>query len=111
MIARPLYALPVGHRWGRRPGLTLIGDATHLISPFAREGANLAMLDGAELAQAIVADGDDIEAALASYEAAMLPRSERAASQSAAGLDMCFNDQASRPLVDFFQSMRSGMEA
>jgi 2-polyprenyl-6-methoxyphenol hydroxylase-like FAD-dependent oxidoreductase len=72
-VVRYLHTLPTRHSWARIPGVTLLGDAAHLAAPNG-EGANLAMLDGAELGQAIAAHPGDIETALAEYEQAMIPR-------------------------------------
>jgi 2-polyprenyl-6-methoxyphenol hydroxylase-like FAD-dependent oxidoreductase len=110
-VLREIYTLPTGHRWDRVPGVTLLGDAAHLMPP-AGEGANLAMLDGAELAQAIAADPGDTEAALTAYEAAMFQRSESEYADAYEILDLCLGDRAPFGLIDFlagaFEGEREG---
>jgi len=106
-VLRMLHTLPIGHRWDRVPGVTLLGDAAHLAPP-AGEGANLAMLDGAELAAAIAAHPDDTEAALASYEAAMFPRSETAAVDAHQILTLLLGAHAPFSLVEFFTDALEG---
>ena len=98
---RSIYQLPDRHRWARIPGVTLIGDAAHVTVP-GGEGANTAMLDGAELAQAIADHPDDTEAALAAYEAGMFPRSEAEAIAAHETVDLIFGAGAPYALAELF---------
>lgn len=100
-MPRPVHTLPVDHCWPRVAGVTLLGDAAHLMPP-AGEGANLAMLDGAELAQALAAHPDDMEAALLAYETALFARSSAAAAESERVFRLCFGANAPHSLLDFF---------
>ncbi|KAF1010105.1 MAG: 6-hydroxynicotinate 3-monooxygenase [Pseudomonas fluorescens] len=72
---RPLAinALPVGHCWAHRPGLTLIGDAAHLMSPYGGEGVNAALHDALELAQQLI-DSPSLSEAVQAFEACMFER-------------------------------------
>lgn len=100
-VFRPLHALPSTHRWSRVPGVTLLGDAAHLMPP-AGDGANLAMLDGAELAQALIASPEDLNLALSHYESRLFVRSAVAAAGAVQVLDACLGPGAPTSLIDFF---------
>ncbi|MGA0615079.1 FAD-dependent oxidoreductase [Paracoccus sp. KR1-242] len=99
-VKRMIHRLPDRHRWTRVPGVTLLGDAAHLTPP-GGEGANLAMLDGAELALAIAAHPDDVEAAFARYEDDMFSRSEILARDAREVVDLCLGQRAPFGLIDF----------
>lgn len=100
-VARAVMTLPVAQRWERTPGVTLLGDAAHLMVP-SGEGANLAMFDGAELAAAIALHRGDVEAALAAYENAMFARAAVAAEEARDIFDRCFGPAAPQSLLDMF---------
>jgi 2-polyprenyl-6-methoxyphenol hydroxylase-like FAD-dependent oxidoreductase len=103
-VLRKIFELPNDHRWNRTPGVTLIGDAAHVTLP-GGDGANLAMLDGAELADAIASHLDDIETALGGYEEALFPRSERAAIAAHRTIDMIFGAGAPDGVVNLFRGV------
>ena len=105
-----IYTLPDGHRWDRVPGVTLLGDAAHLMPP-SGDGANLAMLDGAQLGLAIAAHPGDTEAALTAYEAALFPRNESFAADAREILELCLGDRAPFGLLEFLTGAPEGQRA
>ena len=84
--------------WPHRDGLTLLGDAAHLMPPLG-VGVNLAMLDASDLATALVDSGDWCSA-VARYEKLMLERSTPIAAQVASAFDEWFSEAASQAVLD-----------
>lgn len=73
---RPMYMLPLDHTWESCPGLTLLGDAAHLMTPYAGEGVNITMWDSLELAKKVI-EGiklGDLNKAVREYEVDMFER-------------------------------------
>ncbi|CAM0139142.1 hypothetical protein VKS41_007825 [Umbelopsis sp. WA50703] len=106
IILRPLYVLPVGFRWESQPGITLVGDAAHLLSFFGGQGANLAMLDGAELALAIataVHSGQDVYKSIQGYEEKMWERADSAGKMSNMGIQNSFASNPAQMMMDRFK--------
>lgn len=103
---RPLYMLPVGLTWASRPGITLLGDAAHLMTPFAGVGVNVALMDALELARGIAgcvktgcADGEGLAAMLRQYEKGMFARSSEEAAKTEAAMHLQFREDGAERMV------------
>ncbi|WP_043263370.1 NAD(P)/FAD-dependent oxidoreductase [Streptomyces sp. CT34] len=96
-LHRPLFALPVPHTWPHTPGLTLLGDAAHLMTPLSAPGADLALFDGCELARHLAEAHtwqSDPDQGVRAYETALFPRSAAAAEGAARALDSALAPEA-----------------
>ncbi|KAJ7145624.1 hypothetical protein C8R44DRAFT_655547 [Mycena epipterygia] len=102
---RPLFLLPSDHDWVHKTGVTLLGDAANLMSPFAGEGANTAMRSAMELAQALVRveTVGDWDANVQRYERERFTYASELARKSAKNLEMAYQDGAAQKYVAFFK--------
>lgn len=99
LIPRVLWMLPIGMKWSPRPGVTLLGDAAHLMTPFAGVGVNVALADALDLSRALSKRKDDFEtdlhgslaAALNEYESSMFERARENMEKTWGGLRSHFS--------------------
>ncbi|GAB1768587.1 FAD-dependent oxidoreductase [Priestia megaterium] len=101
VLFRRIYMLPIGLEWNHNSSITLIGDAAHLMSPFAGEGVNMALYDAYLFAEAIK-NNDDVEVALKNYEREMYKVSKASAEESQSNLNLMFSKNAAKNLGDLF---------
>ncbi|MFJ3669616.1 FAD-dependent oxidoreductase [Streptomyces sp. NPDC090106] len=99
-VHRPLHVLPVGHTWTHVPGVTLLGDAAHLMPPLGA-GANLAMLEGAELAEALATGSGELDDTVRAFEERMWARAAGWARRTTDGLERLVSDDPSEALALF----------
>ena len=102
-IARPIYCMPLDQTWKALPNLTMLGDAAHVMPPFAGEGANMAMLDALELSDCFCNENfSDIQTAIASYENQMRKRAAAAAQESLENGEKMHSADALQKMLSFF---------
>ena len=109
ILLRRIYRLPIGFKWETQGNVTLLGDAAHLMSPFAGEGVNAALYDAYLFDQAL-AKADELNAVVRQYEYAMYAASAQSAQESQDNLELMFSKGAAEKMGDFFKSVLDDTE-
>lgn len=103
-IPRPQYYMPLDQTWEAHTNITLIGDAAHVMPPYAGEGVNMAMLDALELSECLTSDSyPDIRTAIAGYEDNMRKRASEVARMTLEQTDVLHAPGALPRLLQIFR--------
>jgi len=103
VVWRPLLVCPEDQHWDPKPNVTLIGDAAHVMPPYAGEGVNMAMLDALVLSRELLREGD-AAGAIARYEAEMFERMRDMTSDTMTNTEMFYSTDAADRVVGLFRS-------
>jgi len=109
MVWRQLLVCPADQHWTPKPNVTLIGDAAHVMPPYAGEGVNMAMLDALVLSKLLLSE-DAASDAIAAYEAEMFARMQHMTADTMANTEMFYAPDACNRVVALFRSF-AGAEA
>lgn len=103
-IPRPQYCMPFDQNWDSLTNLTMLGDAAHLMPPYAGEGVNMAMLDALELSQCLISEEfTDLQQAISAYEKQMLARVSETAKNTMDSTDALHSPDAISFMLDILQ--------
>lgn len=98
---RRIYKLPIGLTWATQPNITIIGDAAHLMSPFAGEGVNMALYDAYLLAESFK-NFNNLTEVLKVYEQQMFEITKIHAKESQDNLEIFFSENGAEKMAQFF---------
>lgn len=102
-VPRLIYSMPSDHSWEAQSNLTLIGDAAHVMPPFAGEGANMAMLDALELSEYLTNNHySSLQEAISAYENNMRKRAAIAMQESLENGERMHSEKSLATMLDFF---------
>jgi 2-polyprenyl-6-methoxyphenol hydroxylase-like FAD-dependent oxidoreductase len=104
-IPRPIYCIPFDQTWETLSNLTMIGDAAHVMPPFAGEGVNMAMLDALELSECLTSNQyKTLQEAISIYEIHMQKRAAIIAKESLDNGELMHAENSLENMVSFFKA-------
>ncbi len=102
LVLRPLLVCPSDQHWEAQANVTLIGDAAHVMPPYAGEGVNMAMLDALVLSRELQSK-PDTRTAVAAYEAEMFARMRDVTDETMTNTEMFYAPDAGEQISALFK--------